>query len=232
MRIHFFRHDPMEGIGTFQAIASSRDWPLSETNWDRGETPPPPQDWDLLVVMGGPMNIYEDARYPWLAAEKSYLDRAIAGNKRIVGVCLGAQLLADRLGARVTRNPHSEIGWSRLHLDQALCGPGGLFEGFENPAKVFQWHGDTFSLPPGAVAVGRTEACENQGFVKGSVLGMQFHLELSPENLRELVASHDRFEGPYVQKPEVFLADLDGFRQNTERLAGILDRIAAGALST
>jgi GMP synthase (glutamine-hydrolysing) len=232
MRIHFFRHDPVEGIGTFQDIASTRDWSLSDTNWDRGETPPSLDDWDMLAVMGGPMNIHEHDRHPWLLEEKAYLDRAIAKNKRIVGVCLGAQLLADRLGGRVTRNPHSEIGWSELHVNEALRGPGGLFEGFENPAKVFQWHGDTFSLPPGAVAVGRTEACQNQGFVKGSVLGMQFHLELSPENLRDLVASHDRFEGPYVQKPEAFLADLDGFRQNTERLADILDRIAAGALGS
>lgn len=232
MRIHFFRHDPVEGIGTFRDIATERGWPLSHTNWETGDVPPSPDDWDLLVVMGGPMNIHEDSRYPWLPEEKAYLDRAIARNKRIVGVCLGAQLLADRLGGAVTRNPHSEIGWSELHLNEAVCAPGGLFEGFENPAKVFQWHGDTFSLPPGAVAVGSTEVCQNQGFVKGSVLGMQFHLELSPEHLHGLVGAQDRFEGPFVQEPEEFLADLDGFRQNTERLADILDRIAAGALGS
>ncbi|HXP89501.1 MAG TPA: type 1 glutamine amidotransferase [Fibrobacteria bacterium] len=229
MHVHFFQHDPMEGIGSFQDLLTERGWTVSSTLWDRGGIPPEPDAWDMLVVMGGPMNIYEDGKYPWLAKEKACLDQAIASGKPVLGVCLGAQLLADRLGSPVTRNAHSEIGWSELSTTPELRKPGGLLEHLPPVARVFQWHGDTFSLPAGAVSVGRTEACLNQGFVHGNVVALQFHLELAPEHLRGLIAAQESFEGPYVQPPEVFLADLDGFRHNREWLGGILDRIAAGA---
>lgn len=228
MHVHFFQHDPMEGIGSFHELLQERGWSASHTFWDRGGVPPTPDAWDLLVVMGGPMNIYEDAAYPWLAREKATLDQAISSGKPVLGVCLGAQLLADRLGAPVTRNAHSEIGWSELSVAPEVRAPGGLLEHVPATAHVFQWHGDTFALPPGAVSVGRTEACLNQGFVKGKVVGLQFHLELAPEHLEKLVEAQDRFEGAYVQTPDVFLADLDGFRQNRAWLSGILDRMASG----
>jgi GMP synthase-like glutamine amidotransferase len=229
MHVHFFQHDPMEGIGTFQDLLNARGWSISHTFWDRGGVPPAPEAWDILVVMGGPMNIYEEARYPWLSAEKVSLDRAIASGKPVLGVCLGAQLLADRLGGPVTRNAHSEIGWSELFVSPEVRAAGGLLEHVPAVARVFQWHGDTFALPAGATTVGRTEPCLNQGFVKGNVVALQFHLELAPEHLAGLIEAQDRFEGPHVQPPEVFLADLDGFRYNRDWLGGILDRIAAGA---
>jgi len=229
MRVHFFQHDPMEGIGTFQDLLKERGWAASHTFWDRGGAPPATDSWDLLVVMGGPMNIYEDSQYPWLAKEKASLDQAIASGKPVLGVCLGAQLLADRLGGPVTRNAHSEIGWSDLVTSAESRAPGGLLEHLPPVARVFQWHGDTFALPPGAVSVGRTEACLNQGFVHGKVVAFQFHLELAPRFLSGLIEAQDRFEGKYVQTPEVFLADVDAFHLNREWLGGILDRIAAGA---
>lgn len=228
MHIHFFQHDPMEGIGSFHELLQERGWSASHTFWDRGGVPPSPDSWDLLVVMGGPMNIYEDAAYPWLAKEKATLDMAIASGKPVLGVCLGAQLLADRLGAPVTRNAHSEIGWSELFVAPEVRAPGAPLEHLPATARVFQWHGDTFALPPGAVSVGHTEACLNQGFVHGKVVGLQFHLELAPEHLRGLIEAQDRFEGAHVQTPDVFLADLDGFRRNRIWLAGILDRMASG----
>jgi GMP synthase-like glutamine amidotransferase len=176
------------------------------------------------------MNIHEDAKHPWLLEEKAYLDRVIAAKRPVLGVCLGAQLLADRLGAEVTRNTHQEIGWSRLRTNAALREPGEILSGFPEVATVFQWHGDTFSLPQGAATVGSTEACLNQGFLLGSVLALQFHLELSPGHLSALIDAQDVFEGPYVQSPSEFLLHRDDFRQNREWLANILDRIHAGAL--
>jgi GMP synthase-like glutamine amidotransferase len=228
MHIHFFQHDPMEGIGSFHDLLQERGWSTSHTLWDRDGVPPTPDAWDLLVVMGGPMNIYEDARFPWLAKEKVCLDQAIASGKPVLGVCLGAQLLADRLGASVRRNAHSEIGWSELFVAPEVRAAGALLEHLPPVARVFQWHGDTFSLPPGAVSVGHTEACTNQGFVKENVVGLQFHLELAPKHLRGLIEAQDRFDGTYVQTPQVFLAELDGFRQNRVWLSGILDRMVAG----
>jgi GMP synthase-like glutamine amidotransferase len=230
MRVHFFQHDPMEGIGSFHDLLLERGWSESHTLWDRGGVAPTPDAWDLLVVMGGPMNIHEDALYPWLPAEKTVLDAAIASGKPVLGVCLGAQLLADRLGAKITRNEFSEIGWSDLRVSETARSEGALLEHMPPVSRVFQWHGDTFSLPPGATTLGSTEACLNQGFVKGNAVALQFHLELGPEHLRGLIQAQDRFEGRHVQTPDVFLADLDGFRQNREWLGGILDRIAAGAV--
>lgn len=227
MRIHFFQHDAMEGIGTLGALLSERGWSASHTFWHQGEVPPDPSTWDLLVVMGGPMNIYEDHLFPWLVQEKAYLDRCIAQDRPILGVCLGAQLLADRLGGSVTRNAYSEIGWSELFVDPLMRSKDALFEAFPETARVFQWHGDTFACPPGAQPVGRTTACENQGFVKGNAIGLQFHLELDPDSLKGLIAAQDKFEGPYVQTPEVFLADQEGFRMNRQWLGGLLDRIAS-----
>ena len=217
----------MEGIGSFHDLLQERGWSASHTLWDRDGVPPTPDAWDLLVVMGGPMNIYEDDLYPWISQENASLDLAIESGKPVLGICLGAQLLADRFGAPVSRNAHSEIGWSELFVAPEVRAPGALLEHFPPVARVFQWHGDTFVLPPGAVSVGRTEACQNQGFITGNVVGLQFHLELAPEHLRGLIAQH-RFEGAYVQTPDAFLADLDGFRQNKIWLSGVLDRMVSG----
>lgn len=229
MHVHFFQHDPMEGVGTFEALLSERSWTSSHTLWDRGGRPPALDAWDLLVVMGGPMNIYEDDAYPWLAEEKAYLDRALAADRPVLGVCLGSQLLADRLGGPVTRNPHTEIGWSELELNPGVRAPGALFAHLPPRASVFQWHGDTFALPPGATTVGSTEACSNQGFVKGRAVGLQFHLEVDPESLKGLIDAQDRFEGPYVQTPEVFLSRTEDFRRMRHWLGDLLDRLVLRA---
>jgi len=229
MHVHFYLHHPMEGVGTFHELLKERGWIPSHTLWDRGGSALPPDKWDMLVVMGGPMNVYEDDVHPWLVDEKAALDLAIASGKPVLGVCLGAQLIAERLGARVTRNEYSEIGWSDLHLSEAARAPGAILEHMPPTSRVFQWHGDTFALPEGATSLGSTEACLNQGFVLGKVAAFQFHLELSPDHLSGLIEHQDRFEGRYVQPPEVFLADLDGFRQNRAWLGGVRDWLLPGA---
>lgn len=225
MRIHFFEHTDIEGIGTFDDLLFERTWSASHTRWDLDQTPPDPSQWDLLVVMGGPMNVYEDLNHPWLVREKAYLDDVLAKNLPVLGVCLGAQLLAERLGGKVTRNEYTEIGWSELKLEPAMRTPGALFEHMPALASVFQWHGDTFEIPAGAQSVGSTEACKNQGFVKGNAVALQFHLELEPEALRSLIRAQPHFRGPYIQKPDAFLRNAAGFRTNRDWLGGLLDRM-------
>ncbi|MBK8803668.1 MAG: type 1 glutamine amidotransferase [Fibrobacteres bacterium] len=226
MRIHFFEHSDIEGIGTFEDLLFERTWSATHTRWDLNQTPPDPSQWDLLVVMGGPMNVYEDANHPWLVAEKAYLDRVLALGLPVLGVCLGAQLLAERLGAEVTRNEYTEIGWSELMLEPAMRAPGALFDHMPAVASVFQWHGDTFAIPQGADRIGSTEACRNQGFVKGNTVALQFHLELEPDALRGLVRAQPHFRGPFIQKPDAFLANAVGFRTNRDWLGAILDKMA------
>jgi len=232
MHIHFFEHDPMEGIGTFDDLLFERSWTASHTFWDRDGQPPALDSWDLLVVMGGPMNVYEDVNHPWLAPEKAYLDQAIACGRPVLGVCLGAQLLAERLGAPVTRNEYTEIGWSQLQVASDVRAPGELFEFLPATANVFQWHGDTFALPEGARSIGATKACQNQGFIKDNVVGLQFHLEVDPNSLRGLIKAQPHFKGPYIQKPDTFLADQSGFLKIRDWLGALIDRMTAKQVAT
>lgn len=217
----------MEGIGTFDDLLFERSWTASHTLWDRNGVPPAIGSWDLLVVMGGPMNVYEDVNHPWLIAEKAYLDRAIASGRPVLGICLGAQLLADRLGAPVTRNEHTEIGWSDVRIDPQVRQPGACLEFLPEIASVFQWHGDTFAIPEGAIPVGSTKACRNQGFVKDRVVGLQFHLELEPNALRGLIKAQPHFRGPFIQKPDTFLANSQGFLKIRDWLGELMDRMTA-----
>lgn len=189
MHIHSFHHSPSEGLGEIARWAARKGHTLSATHFDRGELPPALDDVDWLVVMGGPMNIYEHRKFPWLLAEKEALARAIAGQKRLLGICLGAQLIADALGGKVYQNLEVEIGWSPVRINRQAA---PAFAGFPEELTALHWHGDTFSLPPGAVHAGASAACRNQAFAMGPrVVGLQFHLEVNAAD----VAAFVRMEG-------------------------------------
>ena len=163
------------------------------------------------------MNIYEEKEYPWLAAEKRFIEKAIRKDKIVLGICLGAQLLADVLGGRVVRNRYKEIGWFPVSLR-----PEGLesapFRNFPNVFPAFHWHGDTFSLPPGAAMLAESEACPAQAFSSngGRILALQFHLESSIDSIRALIqnCSDELVDGEYIQSADAIL-------RNTENLSGI-----------
>lgn len=177
MRVHSLEHASNEGAGKIRDWALARSHQFTVTRLDRGEPLPSPDDFDLLVIMGGAMNVYQHRDYPWLVAEKQCIARAIDDNKALLGVCLGAQLIADALGARVVQNPVLEIGWFPLRfLEQAPP-----FDGFPKECTAFHWHGDTFSLPAGAHRVAESDGCPNQAFIHGEkIVGLQFHVEVTP----------------------------------------------------
>lgn len=187
---------------------------------------PEPSRFDLLVVMGGPMNIYQEREHPWLVAEKTFIGRAIAEGKRVFGVCLGAQLVADVLGAPTTRNAEPEIGWFPVERLAAVAPLDVLPETFE----ALHWHGDTFAIPSGATRVARSEACENQAFVAagGRVVGMQFHLETTPAGLTRMIEHcPDEFvAAPWVRQPGELLGAEASFDESTRLLYALLDRWA------
>jgi GMP synthase-like glutamine amidotransferase len=189
MHAHYFQHVPFEGLGSIQDWLDAKGVRVSCTRFFESAELPALDGIDLLIVMGGPMSVNDEAQHPWLAAEKRFVRDAIAAGKAVLGVCLGAQMIASALGARVYPNAEREIGWFPVH---AVPGSAEVAAGFRFPPsiEVLHWHGETFDLPPGAIHLARSQACEHQAFSIGRrVVGLQFHLEATPESVRAMIAN-------------------------------------------
>lgn len=207
MRIHCLQHVPWEGPAFFPRWARDAGHEWRVTLVPEAARLPPPSSFDALVILGGPMSLTEHQRHPWLTAEKRYLEQVLANDKPFLGVCLGAQLLAEIGGARVRRGRHREIGWFPLQLAPARHDTwvgDALPEGLE----AFFWHDDVFATPRSAVRIAGTAASADQGFVLGSSIGLQFHLEATPEWAAHLVRRDAAQLTPaaYVQRPADILA--------------------------
>jgi len=187
MRIQIFQHIAFEEPGEIARWARQRGHVLKTTHWHAGDKAPDLAKVDGLVAMGGPMNIYEHRFHPWLAEEKKFLTKALENGRPVVGVCLGAQLLADVLGGRVYQNPAKEIGWWPVRWrKEARNAPGWKF--LPAVSTPLHWHGDTFSLPPGAQWLAGSDACAHQAFAWGRLaLGLQFHLEANEHLLEAMI---------------------------------------------
>ena len=224
MRIHSLQHVPFEDIGSMANDFHAQGYSLTSTHWYRGDAAPDINSFDALVVMGGPMGIYDEAIYPWLANEKVLIKEAIAAGKIVLGICLGAQLIADVLGGKVTRNPHKEIGWLPIQINPAAAAHP-IAQVFARYPEVFHWHGDTFALPPGAVHLASSEGCVNQAYVfQDQVYGFQFHLETTPTSARALIENcSDDIDGSrYTQSAQAILASEDKFAQINRAMSEVL----------
>jgi GMP synthase-like glutamine amidotransferase len=204
MRIHCFQHLAFENPGTIIEWSEQNQHSLSYTYfYEREFTFPPVSEIDGLLVMGGYMNVDEEQKFPWLLREKEYIRRAVASGKRVIGICLGAQLIASALGNKVYPGTEKEIGFFPIQFtEQALKHP--LFSHFSNPYTVFHWHGDTFDLPANAQSIASSAICRHQCYLIGDrVLGLQFHFEMT-ETIVEDMLHHDGHEleelGKYIQK--------------------------------
>ena len=177
------------------------------------------------------MGAYNEEKHPWLAEEKEYLRKAFSSGKRILGLCLGAQLLADALGGKAFRHTCKEFGWQPIEpLDEGMA-----WFGTKDVFHAFQWHGDTYSLPRGAVQLARNKAAEQQAFLlKGpcgnTVLGLQFHLEWTEAMAQEALAEPGVAPppSPFVQAPEEILSNPSLFQQARERFFAMMDRLVTG----
>jgi GMP synthase-like glutamine amidotransferase len=223
------QHVDFEGLGHIGAWIENQGHPLTLTRLFAGDPLPRLEAFDRLVIMGGPMNIYEDDRYPWLAAERALIRAAVEAGKSAVGVCLGAQLLADALGSKVFAGANKEIGWWPVRL-LGNAQDAGLLAGLPEQPTVFHWHGDTFDVPPGAVQLAESEGCRSQAFVYDNrVLGLQFHLESTPDTVRSILAhcGHELVPARYVQsEAEILAADPALFADVNRMLETLLNRLA------
>lgn len=228
MRIHSIEHVPFEDPAGIALWAAERGHDLARTRIYEGDPLPAPGQFDLLVVMGGPMSVHDGLEFPWLAAEKECLKLAMARGRSVLGVCLGAQMLSEALGGEVTKNTHREIGWHPVKLTPwALSSPA--FAGMPQEFTAFHWHGETFSVPRGASLLAGSQACENQAFaVGGKLVGLQFHFETTAESMEKLIThgAEDIVPGTYVQTAEEMRAGvghLDGLKVLLHKL---LDNMA------
>jgi GMP synthase-like glutamine amidotransferase len=199
MKLHWLQHIPFEGLGCIREWAATLSAEITCTRLFAGDTLPAIDDFDLLVIMGGPMGAQDHTDHPWLIPEKQFIRKAIHSNKRVLGICLGAQLIADALNAKVFTGPQKEIGWYPILREQHTPDliPDGLI--------AFHWHGDTFDIPTGAVRLASSEACINQGFVYDNrVVALQFHLETTDETMEALIkhCEHELIDAPYIQSAE------------------------------
>ncbi|MFA5928145.1 MAG: type 1 glutamine amidotransferase [Candidatus Margulisiibacteriota bacterium] len=225
MRIHYLQHESFEGPSYIADYAAKHFCTITGSKLYLGEPLPPLDSFDLLLILGGPMNIHEEYKYPWLKAEKHFIRKVISVNKCVLGICLGSQLLADVLGGSVTKNAFTEIGWFPVSSTWPVL-----------PAEftAFHWHGDTFSAPAGSIPFASSKACPNQGFIyHEKVIGLQFHLEITASYIQDMFANawDDKTGGPYVQSKEQILAKIDNVKANNllmDRIMGYFVEMTAG----
>jgi GMP synthase-like glutamine amidotransferase len=205
MRFHCLQHVEFENPGYIVDWLAERRQELTYTRLFRQEQLPAPDSFDALIIMGGPMSIHDETQFHWLRPEKELIRGAIRQQKKVLGICLGAQLIADSADARVYPNQEKEIGWLPLHWTPAAC----QWLGEDLAASLlFHWHGETFDLPKDAEHLAFSEACLNQGFRLGeNVLALQFHPEVTTALLEDMVAheGHELQPAPFVQDADSIL---------------------------
>ncbi|MBN2241556.1 MAG: type 1 glutamine amidotransferase [Acidobacteria bacterium] len=217
MRAHILQHVPFEDTGSIARWLESRKAESTYTRFFAGDRLPSPGDPDLVIVMGGPMSANDEAGLPWLRAEKNFIRGALERNTPMLGICLGAQLIASALGARVYRNPEKEIGWFPVLSVPPVKDCFHFPEAF----YAFHWHGETFDLPEGSIHLARSRACARQAFQVGDrVIGLQFHLETTPQSARALVDNccDELQRGPYIQSERQIMGFPASAYEKTNRL--------------
>ena len=209
MHIHFIQHVPFEGPASVGDWANDNNFTSSTTHVYQSTDFPPIEGIDMLVIMGGPMGVYEEDIYTWLKAEKAFIQTVIKAGKHVLGICLGAQLIAEVLGTVVKPHYQKEIGWFKVEKVNNHMLTNGLPAVF----TTFHWHGDSFRLPKDATQLFRSEACEQQGFVLGKTVGIQFHMEVKKQAL-EVFTDHEKDElqkDDFVQTETEIIQQLDEF---------------------
>ncbi|MDR4509771.1 MAG: type 1 glutamine amidotransferase [Candidatus Brocadiaceae bacterium] len=211
----FIKHIDIEGPGTIADFLEDNRIDYTVIDLPHGDTlPKAKKTIHSVVCLGGPMNVYEEEKYPFLAEEDCFLKELVKKDVPFLGICLGAQLIVKATNARVTKNPQKEIGWYKITLsDDGL--KDDLFKGFPEDLMVFQWHGDTFDIPDGGKRLASSELCQNQVVKQGrNMYGIQFHVEITRGMIAQWADAYkeelDSLEG-IVSGKQKMLEDYDSF---------------------
>ena len=220
-------HTPFEKPGYIEQWANEKRHNLSITRFYESNILPAFDNVDWLIVMGGPMGVYDEDKYPWLKQEKNFIKQFIEGGKTVLGICLGSQLIAGVLGAKVFPNRYKEIGWFKIRTT-GQAEKEDLFNFFPEEAVVFHWHGDTFNLPAGAVHLAENEACKNQAYIYDErVIGLQFHIEVTKNLLNEMLdgGNDELIKGEYIQTEDEIRKGINYCEGANHLLHRLLDKM-------
>jgi GMP synthase-like glutamine amidotransferase len=229
MRMAVLQHVEFEGPAAVADWAAARRFPLRVFHLYRDTTLPSLSDFDMLTVMGGPMSANDEARLGWLGSEIAVVREAIAADKTVLGICLGAQIIAKALGARVYPGGTKEIGWFPVQR----TGSHSLFDGLPDSFTTFHWHGETFDLPHEATSLAKSKITETQAFAVGQrVLGLQFHMEATAQSVRALLegAGHEIGSGVFEQLPDTIVAGLNQCANLRPLLDTVLGRLTGSTM--
>lgn len=197
MNVLVVKHVDIEGPGLIEDCLRQEKIPYEILSFESGLHLPKLDHLTHIVILGGPMNVYEEDRYPFLREEDFFIKEAIQRGKSILGICLGAQLIAKALGAKVLKAPVKEIGWYNVSLTR-IGSIDPFFSHLPRTFSVFQWHEDTFEIPHRAILIATSSLVPYQAFRYGdNAYGLQFHLEVTQEMIREWMETYEEeFEGP------------------------------------
>ncbi|MCB2220856.1 MAG: type 1 glutamine amidotransferase [Bacteroidetes bacterium] len=230
MKFTIFQHVPYESPGYILDWIKEYGHSFEEVNFYDHPGIPDIRETENLIVMGGPMNIYDDEEYSWLPDERDFIKQSVQEGTKVLGICLGSQFIADAMNAQVFKNEHEEVGWFDVDINEKNL-PKKYKGIFPKHFKTFHWHGDTFSLPKGINCFISSEATSNQAFISENVAAFQFHMEMNPDGVVALIEQNETLFGedlPFVQKPGQMLHMNKYHASNRKILFQFLDTFFEG----
>jgi GMP synthase-like glutamine amidotransferase len=226
MKIHFIQHVPFEDPAFIMDWAKKKNYQVSSGRAYLNDPYPGYNEFDLLLIMGGPMSVNDEHLLPWITTEKEFVKMAISQGKIVVGICLGAQLIASVYGATVKPINQKEIGWFPVKFNDTECKRLNL--PFSGELMTFHWHGETFDLPEGSVLLASSQVCKNQAFAIGnSVFGFQFHMEANKYSIDRLIfnCESEIDSSLFVQSKEKMISQLHFVESSNSVMEAFLNYI-------